>query len=96
MRRQEYDLEYDEWKFIVKLIDFINLIEVYERKHSIENINQQKFSIFIVNQVLMLRKSFDATKSSINKDLKKKFVNTNFEKSFANFSTRRRERFKEK
>ena len=67
----------------------MNLIEVYEKEYSIvDDINQQKFSIFIVNQVLMLRKSFDATKLSINKKNSKKFS--------TNFSTRRRDRFKKK
>ena len=59
---KNYESEYDEWKFIIKLIDFLKLIEQYEIEHSLNTfINELKIDKKTFNQVLVLRKSIAFT-----------------------------------
>ena len=55
---KNYESEYDEWKFIIKLVDFLELIEQYEIEHSSDTfINELKIDKKTFSQVLILKKS---------------------------------------
>ena len=101
---KNYEFEYDEWKFIIKLIDFLKLIEQYEIEYSLNTfINELKIDRKTFNQILILRKSIAfifincSISVIINQTLTlKKFIDaTNFV-SRNTISFRRRDRLKKK
>ena len=70
IRWKKYESKYDEWKFIVKLVDFVEFIENYERQHD-------DFVVFeiakIENSIFFSSKKF--TKSSKQRErFSKKFI----------------------
>ena len=95
---KDYESEYDEWKFIIKLIDFLKLIEQYEIEHSSNTfINELKIDKKTFNQILILKKFIiDRSISIVINQILKKFIDaTNFVSKDA-ASLRRRDRFKKK
>ena len=97
---KDYEFEYDEWKFIIKLIDFLKLIEQYEVEHSSNTfINELKIDKKTLNQVLILKKFIINRSISITANqtliLKKSIDATNFVSKNA-ISSRRRDRLRKK
>ena len=97
---KNYEFEYDEWKFIIKLIDFLKLVEQYEVEYSSNTfINELKTDKKTLNQVLILKKSIISRSISITANqtliLKKSIDATNFASKNA-ISLRRRDRLRKK